>query len=188
MKQRQRPPKRALQQILPAPNPRASFNAKLVIQFVLPKPKDRHQIRPRPQRHLNKPIPPPQHQPQRPRPRIKTLPRPANNNRNSPPHALPIHPPPTKDILAALATHARQPQSEDVLAIKGDAEITIEREEGIRDPGKQLREAQRLGGEGGEGAVADDAVGVVAEDVFPGRTKLDGAMEARGEIAREEGP
>ncbi|KFY16524.1 hypothetical protein V492_01268 [Pseudogymnoascus sp. VKM F-4246] len=152
VEQRERPAQRAFEQVLTATNPRASLNTKLVVQLVLPEPKDRHEIGPGAECHLNEPIPPPQHKPQ------------------------------------PLPTHARQAQHENILPIKRDAEIRIQREQGIRDPGKQLRESQRLGGEGGEGAVADDPVRVVPEDVFARWAELTGAVQARGEVAGEEGP
>lgn len=51
-----------------------------------------------------------------------------------------------------------------------------------------MGEAESFGREGGEGAVADDAVGVVAEDVFAGWGERCGAVEAGGEVRGEEGP
>ncbi|KFY42355.1 hypothetical protein V495_04558 [Pseudogymnoascus sp. VKM F-4514 (FW-929)] len=119
---------------------------------------------------------------------LVTLPRASNDDGDSPPHALTIHASPAEYILATLPGHARQPQSKDVLPIKRDAEITIQREEGIRDPREQLRESQRLSRECRECAVGDDAVGVVPEDILPRRAQLNRSMQPRREIPREERP
>ncbi|KFY62769.1 hypothetical protein V496_04399, partial [Pseudogymnoascus sp. VKM F-4515 (FW-2607)] len=188
MKQRQRPPQRALQQILPAPNPRAVLNAKLVVQLVLAEPQHGHQIRPRAQRHLDEAVAPREDEPHGAGARVEGLARAADDDGDCAAHALAVHPPLAEEILAALAAHGGEAEGEDVLAVEGDAEVGVEREEGVCDSREQLREAEGLCGECGEGAVGDDAVRVVAEDVLACWAELGGAVQARGEVAREEGP
>ncbi|KFX91414.1 hypothetical protein V490_05917 [Pseudogymnoascus sp. VKM F-3557] len=185
MEQRQRPAERAFKQVLSAADPRAVLDAELVVEFVLSESKHGDEVSPGTESHLDEPIPPLEHQPQRPRSRIKTLPRASNDDGDSPPHPLTIHASPAEYILATLPGHARQPHSEDVLPIKRDAEVTIQRKEGIRDPREQLRESQRLSRECRECAVGDDAVGVVPEDVLPRRAQLNRSMQSCGKIPRE---
>jgi len=77
---------------------------------------------------------------------------------------------------------------EEIVAVEGDAEVGVEGQEGVGDAREELREAKGFGGEGGKGAVGDDAVGMVAEDVLAGGGEGGGAVETHGEVGGEEGP
>ncbi|KFZ09066.1 hypothetical protein V501_05723 [Pseudogymnoascus sp. VKM F-4519 (FW-2642)] len=173
MKQRQCPTQRALEQILTSSDPGAVFDAELVVQFVLPEPKDGDEISAGAEGHFDEPVPPTQHQPQRAWSRIKRFPRATNNNRNRPPHPLPIHAPLT---------------NKDILPIKRDAEITIQRKETIRNPRKQLRKPQRLRRERRERAMANNPMRMIPKDILPRRAQLHRAMQPRRKIPREKRP
>ena len=97
-------------------------------------------------------------------------------------------PAPRQQVLARLARHGRQAHGQGVVAVERDAEVGVEGQQGVGDAREELGEAEGLGGEGGEGAVRDDAVRVVAEDVFAGWRQFLGAVQAGGEVGGEEGP
>lgn len=92
----------------------------------------------------------------------------ANDDCDCAAHAFAVGAAAGKDILAALARDGGEAQGEGVVAVQGYAEVGVEGEEGVCDAREQLAKSQGFGGEGGEGAVRDDAVWVVAEDVFAG--------------------
>ena len=93
-----------------------------------------------------------------------------------------------QQVLARLARHRRQAERERVLAVEGHVEIGLERQEGVFDSGEQLGEAEGFGRERGEGAVRDDAVRVVAEDVLAVGGQGSGPVQAGGEVGGEEVP
>ena len=103
-------------------------------------------------------------------------------------HALAVGAAAAEQIFAGLARHGGEAQQQGVVAVEGDAEVGVEGEEGVGDAGEEVGEAEGVGGEGGEGPVADDAVRVVAEDVFAGGGEGGGAVEPRGEVRGEERP
>ena len=72
-------------------------------------------------------------------------------------------------VLARFARDGGEAETEDVVAVEGDAEVGVKSEQGVGDSREELREADGFGGEGGKGSMGDDAVRVIAEDVFPRR-------------------
>ena len=160
----------------------------LVVQVVLPEREHGHQVGAGADPELDEALAPLQHQPQGARLRVERLPRAADDDRDGAAHALAVGAALGEEVLARLARHGGEPEREGVVAVEGDAEVGVEGEEGVGDAGEELGEAERLGHEGGEGAVRDDAVGVVAEDVFAGRGQDLRAVQAGGEVGGEEGP
>ena len=72
--------------------------------------------------------------------------------------------------------------------VQRDSEVGVESEEGIRDSGEQLGESEGFCRECRKGPVGDDAVRVVAKDVFARRGENGGAMEAGREVGSEQRP
>ena len=77
---------------------------------------------------------------------------------------------------------------QDVLAVQRDAEVRVQRQQRVRDAREQRREAQRFCAEGREGAVRDDPVRVVPEDVLACRWQLGCAVQTRGKVGCEQRP
>lgn len=100
----------------------------------------------------------------------------ADDDRDGAAHAFVVGAAVREDVFAALARDGGEAEGEGVVAIEGDAEVGVEGEEGVGDAREELGEAEGFGAEGGEGAVRDYAVGVVAEDVFAGGGKRGGAV------------
>ena len=119
---------------------------------------------------------------------VEGFPRAAHDDGDGATHAFAVGAAAVEQVFARLARHGGEAHDEGVVAVEGDAEVGVEREEGVCDAGEELGETEGFGGEGGEGPVADDAVRVVAEDVFAGRGQGRGAVEAGGEVRGEEGP
>lgn len=71
-----------------------------------------------------------------------------------------------QDILARPHRHGRDAEPEQQLSVQRQVEVVRERQEMRRQAGEQPREPGRVGAKVGDGAHADDAVRVIAEDVF----------------------
>lgn len=93
-----------------------------------------------------------------------------------------------QDGLARALRHAGEAEGQQVLAVEGDFEVVVDGQQRVADSGEQLLEAGGLGHEVAEGAVRDDAVWVVGEDVVAGRVQRRGAMQAHGEVVGVQPP
>jgi len=81
-----------------------------------------------------------------------------------------------EDVFAGLARYGGHAETKGVFAIDGVAEVGIEGQQGVGDAREELRKAKGFRCKGSEGAMGDDAMWVVAEDVLPSRLQLLGAM------------
>ena len=188
MKQRNRKAHRLLHHHLQFIHHRILLAGDLIVQVILAKRQHRHEIGAHADRQLDEALPAVEHELQRPRHRIERLARAADHDRHRAAHALVVQPALREQVLDALAGHGRQAHGERVVAVQRDAEVGVEGEQRVRDAGVQVGEADGLGAEGGEGAVADDPVRVVPEDVFARGGQRGGAVQAHREVGGEEGP
>lgn len=188
VEQRDREAHRLLEHELELVDRRVPLRPQLVVQLVLAEREHGHQVRAAAHRQLHEPLAPLQHQPQRPRQRVERLARPADDDGHGAAHPFAVGPAAGQDVLARLARHGGEPHGERVVAVQRDAEVGVQGQQGVGYAGEELGEAHGFGGEGGEGAVRDDAVRVVAEDVLAGWGERGGAVEAGGEVGGEERP
>lgn len=119
---------------------------------------------------------------------VERFARPAYDDGDAPAHALAIGPAPGKNVLTGFARHRRETHAESIVAVQRDAEVAVKGEKRVCDAWEEFRESERFGTKGCKGAVTDDAVGVVAENVFPGRRQFLGAVETGGKVGCEERP
>lgn len=160
----------------------------LVVEVVFAKRQHGHEIGAGAHGQLDEALAPPEHQAQRVRSRVQGLARAAHDDGDGAAHAFAVGAAAAEQVFARVARHGAEAHPQGVVAVEGDAEVGVEGEEGVGDAGEELGEAEGFGREGGEGAVADDAVRVVAEDVFARGRERCGAVEAGGEVGGEEGP
>ncbi len=72
--------------------------------------------------------------------------------------------------------------------VQRNPKVRVEGEEGICDSWEKLGEPEGFCRKGRKGAMRDDAVRMVAEDIFACRGKNGGAMEASREVGSEKRP
>ena len=166
---------------------RVRRRVELIVQVVLAEAQHRHEVGAVADRELHEALAPLEHKAQCAGLRVERLRGTAHDDRDGAAHALAVDAAAAEEVGAGLARDGVEADGQGPVAVEGDAEVGVEREQGVGYAWEELGEAEGLGGEGGEGAVRDDAVGVVAEDVFAGRGELFGAVQARGEVGGEEG-
>ena len=160
----------------------------LVVQVVLPEGQHGHEVGAGADTQLDEALATLQHEAQGVRASVERLARAADDDGDGAAHTLAVGPAARQEVLARLARHGGQPERERVVAVERDAEVGVQRQQGVGDAWEELGEAEGLGDEGGERPVRDNAVRVVAEDVFAGRGEDLRAVQAGGEVGREEGP
>ena len=154
----------------------------LVVELVLAKREHGDEIGARADGELDESLAAFQYKPKRVGLRVEGFGRPADDDGDGAAHAFAVGAASRKDVFARLARHGGEAQGKGVVTVERDTEVGVEGEERVCDAGEELGEAERFRGEGGECAVRDDPVGVVAKDVFSrGREDL-GAVEAGWEV------
>lgn len=159
-----------------------SLGVELVIDVVLTKREDGHEVSAGADGHLDEAFATAQNKLDLTRSRIQRFTCAANDDGDGASHAFTILPAFGKNVLARLSGNGSHTKTEGVLAVDGVSEVGVEGQESIGDAGKELREAQCFSRKRCKGAMRDDAVWVVAEDVLPSRLQLLRAMQAGGEV------
>jgi hypothetical protein len=106
--------------------------------------------------------------------RVERFARAADDDGDGAAHPLAVAATLGENVFAAFARDGGEAHAKSVIAVERDAEVGVEGEEGVGDSWEELLETEGFGGESGEGAVGDDAVGVVAEDVLAVRWRRAG--------------
>lgn len=184
MEQRDREPGDPLQRPLHPLQQPPVVRDHLLVQFVLAKAQDRDDACVFTDRNLQEPTAALHNQRHAARGCFQRLLRPAEDNGDGAAGGRSA-----QQRFAGTPRDAGEAHGQEVVAVEGHAEVRVERQQRGRDAWEERLEAGcALGAEVAEGAVADDAVRVVGEDVVALRVEVGALVQLHREVTRVEPP
>ncbi len=140
----------------------------LIVEFVFSKPEHGDEVGAVPDGELDEAFAALEHELEQVRLRVEGFASAPDHDGDCAAHAFVVWAALGEEVVARFPAYGCESQCEGVVTVDGDAEVGVESQESVGNAGEELGEAEGFGAEGGEGAVRNDAVRVVAEYVFAG--------------------
>lgn len=164
------------------------LGVELVVDVVFAKAHDGDKVSAGSQRHLDEALAVLEHQAHVAGFSLERLARAANDDGDGAALAVVVLAAAAQQVANRLLGDGADAHGEDPVAVEGDAEVGVERQQAVGDAGELFAEAQGVGGKGAPGAVGDDAVRVVAHDVAAVGVEVLRLVQAHGEVVGEPPP